>query len=313
MDSDYDLFNLVLNSSNVSNLYNTQFTYNFIGGGFKINNDAQMCVSQITIPYSWFNINGNVYNNSSFSYRWYSSSSSYITYTVNLPAGNYTVNDINNYLQQYMISQNQYLIDSAGLYYFYIVITQNITYYSNQILTFVVPSSLPAGYTAPSGFVYSGYCPQVQILSNGFTNILGFSSGLYPSSISAVNYNALSNITPNLSPVNSIILLCNLVNNPISSPSNVVDSFSFNNTSFGSNITYLPNFSKYVSICKGNFNQLVLYMTDQNFSSFQANDPNVLISLIIKQKKENIIANPSKYNIKSLDFQNDNPDENIFS
>ena len=33
-------FNLVLNSTNVSNVNNNIFTYNFINGGFKISQDA---------------------------------------------------------------------------------------------------------------------------------------------------------------------------------------------------------------------------------------------------------------------------------
>ena len=46
-------FTLVLNSSNVSNTStNTTFKYNFIQGGFTIK-DMEMCVSSITIPYSF--------------------------------------------------------------------------------------------------------------------------------------------------------------------------------------------------------------------------------------------------------------------
>ena len=81
----YDTFNLVLNSSNVSNLYNTQYTYNFISGNFKIKEGSEICISQISIPYAWFNLNSAVYNNTTFSYNWYSTSSSYTTYIVTLP------------------------------------------------------------------------------------------------------------------------------------------------------------------------------------------------------------------------------------
>ena len=49
-------FTLVLNSSNVSNTStNTSFKYNFINGGFQIK-DMEMCVSSITIPYSFYNV-----------------------------------------------------------------------------------------------------------------------------------------------------------------------------------------------------------------------------------------------------------------
>jgi hypothetical protein len=67
--SSYNTYNIIMNSTNVSNIYYTQFTFQFINGSFDIEEDAEICVGQITIPYSWFNINANVYNNASFSYR----------------------------------------------------------------------------------------------------------------------------------------------------------------------------------------------------------------------------------------------------
>ena len=55
-------FNLVLNSTNVASVNNNIFTYNFINGGFKVLQDAEICVSEFVIPYSWFNIT-QIYNN----------------------------------------------------------------------------------------------------------------------------------------------------------------------------------------------------------------------------------------------------------
>ena len=59
-------FTLVLNSSNVSNTStNTTFKYNFINGGFQIK-DMEMCVSSITLPYSFYNVSS-YYSNRTFS------------------------------------------------------------------------------------------------------------------------------------------------------------------------------------------------------------------------------------------------------
>ena len=49
-------FNLILNSSNVVGSNANTYQYNFIGGNFKVGEDYEICASQITIPYSWFNI-----------------------------------------------------------------------------------------------------------------------------------------------------------------------------------------------------------------------------------------------------------------
>ena len=47
-------FILTLNSTNVSNTNtNTTFKFNFINGGFTCK-DYEMCISNITLPYSFF-------------------------------------------------------------------------------------------------------------------------------------------------------------------------------------------------------------------------------------------------------------------
>ena len=61
------VFNLILNSPNVSNPNNTFYSKSFINGSLTIPTGSEMCVSQIIIPYSWFNISSN-YSNNSLSY-----------------------------------------------------------------------------------------------------------------------------------------------------------------------------------------------------------------------------------------------------
>jgi hypothetical protein len=50
-------FTLVINGSNLSNpSTNGTYTYNFIGGGFKVEDDMEVMLSSAQIPYSIFNI-----------------------------------------------------------------------------------------------------------------------------------------------------------------------------------------------------------------------------------------------------------------
>ena len=59
-------FILTLNSTNLSNTNtNTSFKYNFINGGFTCK-DYEMCVSSVTLPYSFYNVSS-YYNNKTFS------------------------------------------------------------------------------------------------------------------------------------------------------------------------------------------------------------------------------------------------------
>ena len=85
---------LVLNSGTVSNTStNTSFKYNFINGGFKIK-DMEMCVSSITIPYSFYNVSS-YYNNQTFSLI-FPTAATTSTVSVTLPEGFYSVTDINS-------------------------------------------------------------------------------------------------------------------------------------------------------------------------------------------------------------------------
>lgn len=46
---------IVLNSDNVvTNGTKSQYAYNFINGGLTIPEGSLMCISNVTIPYSWF-------------------------------------------------------------------------------------------------------------------------------------------------------------------------------------------------------------------------------------------------------------------
>jgi hypothetical protein len=239
-------YNLILNSNNVMSGYNTFFRYKFIGGNFNIFEGAKLCISQAVIPYSWFNINSGLYSNQSFTY-YFGNTSTPSVFT--LANGNYNVNDVNNALQNFMIQQGHYLYNTAtGENVYYINLLTNQTFYTNNFILLNIPTSLPSGYTNPSGnfpFAQGGYCPQISITSSGFGSLIGYSVGLYPSVKStASNITTSGNIVPNINPVNAVVARCNLINNNASSQTDVLDTLSLNGTSFGSNINYVPNYEK---------------------------------------------------------------------
>lgn len=434
------VFNIILNSSNVVNPNNTFYAKSFIGGSLTIPPGSQMCVSQIVMPYSWFNITKN-YNNNIFSYFWngyypsviwngtlssttftgsadtgssgtfvsgqlvlgdylaagttvstvgatiglsagatggsptvitgiptftgyvtmvtisgistpvltlsstvtgtfalntvlYSSNTSlgsnvyvkslysgtlggvgsqYIlgnqtvavasvgspmkfgfigTFnTITIPDGFYQVTDLNNYIQTYMISQNQYIYNSTLLQnQYFLNLFANSTYYSNQFILQSIPSSqtewntLNSGstWTYPTGFAFSGlsYTPQVSIVAN-ITDYLGLSAGIYPSTYSTSNASVISNITPVGSYVNSVVVRCNLISNDATTPTDILDTF-YPNNDFGANIVYEPAYEKWIDLIEGTYNNMYIYFNDQNGNQIFARDSNVLISLLIK-------------------------------
>ena len=286
-------FILTLNSTNVSNTNtNTTFKYNFINGGF-ICKDYEMCISSITLPYSFFNVSS-YYNNKTFSLI-FPTGATTITYSITLPDGFYTITDINSYIQQQCVLNGAYLLDSSGNYVYFIKMVYDSTYYAVQLLYYSVPTSIGT-YVRPSTGLYStggtglpttAYTPQLVLASTGsIKTIMGFAAGTFPSTQTTTTSDALSTITPIGSTVNSILMQCSLIYNGCTNPTDILDSMPINDVSFGSNITYQPSFERYVSVSDGTFNNFTFSFRDQNLNDIYAKDPNVSITLIIRPRKK---------------------------
>jgi hypothetical protein len=291
-----DSFTLVINSSNLSNANtNGTYTYNFIGGGFKIEDDMYVMLSSAQIPYSIFNITS-AYNNNrfTFSFPTGSGAGTYTNFPITIPDGFYTIEDFNAYIQQFCIANGLYLINASGENVYYIAFYVNQTEYAIQILLYTVPRSLPVGWTQPSNWIgYSTHTsdrtPHIDILTtSNFNEYIGFLPGQYPPSLPRTsNYSVLSNKKPPIaSYVNSIIVHCSLVNNPVVSPSDILDAFQISNTSFGENINYSPSVEKYVKLMKGSYSSMIITLTDQNNNPINFIDPNILITLLFKSHKK---------------------------
>ena len=304
-------FILVLNSSNVSGIYNTNYTYKFINGSFEVPENSKICVSSVTIPYSWFNVNNLLYINNVFSYNYPNTVGGFTQYNVTLLNGFYQVSDLNNAIQLYMFQQGQYIKSGSNIIYFINLLTDQ-TFYTNQFIFNIVPTAANVvSYYGVGATISNGLYPSVQsccqvILPTGttttsFGSLIGYTANTYPigsslpvlpsGTISSTNYstNVLGNTVPNLTPVNSLIMTCNLVDNNVSIPSNIMDSFNINNT-FGGNITYNSNFQKYVSISSGKYQTMSVNLVDQNGNTIQANDYNILITLILSLGSKKLLT-----------------------
>lgn len=175
-------FTLVLNSQNSVGTGNNTYKYNFIQGMFNIPPDSEVMVANVQIPYSFYNITA-AYNNNQFQFSWPTGSAGYTTSTIIIPDGFYTTTSLNYYLQQWMISNGYYLVNGSGQNVYYYSIQYNSYQYGNQLLAYLVPTTLPAGYTAPTN--WAGYptvsrVPYITILNNNFGTFLGLTAGYYP-------------------------------------------------------------------------------------------------------------------------------------
>jgi hypothetical protein len=81
------------------------------------------------------------------------------------------------------------------------------------------------GYIKPVGATWDyptePVCPSLNF-NQSFGNLIGQTFGTYPPTASSTNIQFLSTQTPKISPVDSLILTCNLVNSKYSIPSNVL-------------------------------------------------------------------------------------------
>jgi hypothetical protein len=136
--------------------------------------------------------------------------------------------------------------------------------------------------------------PTTTSTTQTIANILGFtSSGLgvsyYPalSTTTAVsvtsNGNSLSAqppFAPKGSPVNGIVVRCNLVSNPVSQYNDVLDTAPITST-YGSNINYLPISNNEIKLMAGKYSSLQITFNDDNFNALYLIDPTILLSIII--------------------------------
>ena len=251
-------------------------------------------VQAITMPYSWFNITS-ANGNNTFSALFPTGAAPLgATLSVTVPDGFYTLAQLNAYFQFVMIANNYYLINSTGQYVYYAQFVYNTTSYDVEIDTFGVPTALPAGYTAPSAGWGGGALPATantpQIVipaTNSIGSIIGFSAGTYPPAQQTATYSVLSDLTPNLTPINSLIMQCNLVNNPYSQFSRTLYSFT-PNVGFGSNIDIQNSYPAFVSIQEGYYGFVEIEFVDQNYRPITINDPNLCIQLVIRDPDETV-------------------------
>ena len=217
-----------------------------------------------------------------------------------------------------MVCQNNSEITPVIIYP--ITITANTVLYTTTITSITIPTSSNIQSVLGANFVNSNgqngqpswsgsypssantcaylIIPTTSILSSSNTsgsigNILGFQGGNYPSLNSSIGSTVLTQsvngnsqsasppFPPTGSVVNGVVVRCNLVNNQIIMPSDILDCFPITST-FGSNINYLPLADNSISLKSGKFSNLLIQFSDQNFNPLLMLDSTVLISLIIR-------------------------------
>lgn len=244
---------------------------------------AKVGLKSVSIYNSWNNIDP-LYNNQQFSII-FPSGAGNTTLNITIPAGIYTVDDLNNYLRDYFISQNLYITNTSTTdITVYAQFQQNGTAYSIDFVSFPLPTSLPAGFTSAGGISWPTTVrgPQIVISTNNFRTITGYNAGTYPAAQQSSIYTKQSDNVPVISPVQSVNLTCDAVLNLFSSNSSIIHSFTSKTAGSGQLIDSSPNEVSFIDCSSGAREGITFQFTDQLGRPLQLKDGDVNINVLIQ-------------------------------
>lgn len=247
---------------------------------YRARNGDSIAIDKLFIYKSWFNITSR-FGNNAFSYVWTDGS----TNAVNLPDGNYEIADIDGFLRYTMKINGHYLVDDKGAEVYYLSLILNSIYYAVTVVATTIPSSLPAGWSNPGGITLNGKCPQLVVGSNSFGTIVGFAPGTIIPSANTVSASTNSTTVPQVSPVTSISVSCNWVNNSYFSDNpSVVATFQTGNTPQGASFVLNDTNKNFFLIVAGQLPDITITFFDQDGNPLGIVDRNIVVSLLIKSQ-----------------------------
>jgi hypothetical protein len=280
---------IILNQSNIVNLNNgnNQLIFKF-PSSVRLSNHA-LAVSNISMFYSWYNISSSLQNNI-FQYSWSNSGTSVDNqYDIIIPNGTYNISDINAYLQSQMINNNTYAIDASGNYVYYLEMVVNAVEYGIQLNSFAVPTTPTAGWTYAFPLpTTSSFTPQFIIPAN-FNKIIGYNPNTtFPLTITnATNQSTISTQAPEVQPNPTLFLSCSGISNPYTIPSSIIYSIT-PNANVGDQIVFTPPQLIFNRLLEGVYDRLVLGWLGSDLSPIQILDPNMTITLEIRNTQQDI-------------------------
>jgi hypothetical protein len=230
--------------------------------------------------------------NNSFSYKWLGGATEF---PVVMPDGFYEISDMNNFLHQTMLNNGHYLTElSTNNAVWFLTMSVNTSTYKVDLLSFPMINTFytPALYSQPAAVlgipVWSvpavSANPQFVIPNTLFDNVIGFAPGTYPAaSNNTVITTSSSTIAPQVNPLSSYLVKCNLVNNPYGIPNSLIYSFPPSG-SFGQQFVIAPNEYSFIDAQDGFYNVMRIEITDQNDRPTVLLDSNINILMVITDR-----------------------------
>lgn len=259
---------------------NDKITYQ-LAQPLNLSGGKMISLRQATFFKSWKNITSSLGNNT-FNYIFNS-----VNFSVVLSDGYYSFDDITSYFQSVMFSRGQYLLDTLGNPVYFISLTVNPIYYTIDVQTVVIPTSLTGTYlnfTNPTPITLDGFAPQM-VFNSGTSLLFGYTAGNYPTTQLSTGSYFRSTTTPNIDTVSTVLIHCNLINNEDSQFPNLIAQLNHTSFSSGQLITYQLTRDLFLKSYKSSFQSIEVYFTDQLFRRIGITD-SAGISFMLDLKNE---------------------------
>jgi hypothetical protein len=238
--------------------------------------------------YSWYNISVALQNNI-FQYTWSLDGTTVSdTFDIVIPNGTWNISDINGFLQSQMINNGTYAIDASGNYVYYLEMVVNAVEYGIQLNSFAVPTTATSGWTYGFTLPTTSFTPQFIIPAN-FNKIIGFQPNTtFPLTITNItNQSTISTQAPEVQPNPTLFLVCSGISNPYTIPSSIIYSIT-PNANVGDQIVFTPPQLIYNKILEGTYDRLVVGWLGSDLQPIQILDPNMTITLEIRNTQQDI-------------------------
>lgn len=276
---------IVLNQRNIVGTNNNTLIYAFPNSVDLTG--CEIAVSNITMYYSWDNINGASLQNNVFYYYWEVAGVP-TQFAVVIPDGLYEIADLNAYLQFVFIQNGHYLVNNVGQNVYYAELIINPTQYAVQLNTFAVPTALPPLWTNPAGLVLPAitFNPQVEFPAN-FNEIVGYTAG-FISSLNSGGGNTLSYLSssaPEVQPNSAVLIAMSGIDNKYANPSSIIYSVA-PNVGLGELIVEKPAQFNFNRLLSGTYNQLRVGLLGTDLRPLTIRDPNMTIILVIRDQDD---------------------------
>jgi len=252
---------LTLDSSKINNSVGGNFTVHFPSGiPLQEHLDSlrshEIALVAADLWYTWHNIKASYGNNT---FRYYNGS---VWRDITLPDGNYQINDLNVYLHDKMVENNDYTTNTDGEKEY------SINLLPNEV-TIKVRVELSDSY-------------QIDFSTSDLNELLGFEKQIYTTTVESPNR---VDITRG---INSLLIHCSLVNNSYDNGTAGDILYTFTpQVSRGSSIHVEPNNPIYVPISLASqINTINMRITDQQNRVIDFNGEPVTYFLLIRPTKK---------------------------